>query len=186
MKKTLVLSCLLLSTFSYASTILNVKLVPYFKYEQSLYSCEHLEQVFEFSLMGNVENGKLTSATFRSEGFYKSSIQLSGAELSDSAVELDPVSENPWLSKLALNAQSLYWLFDHLENSPTSRHCPLEPFQSVAIDPANPQFEFTGYRPGIGFGSRYAPAITFHGTLQTGGEFSTYQATLGFRQSQAW
>ena len=168
MKRILVFSALVLSTMSFALDVLKVRLVPSFKYEQSLFSCEHSEQVFEFALMGNIENGKLTSAALKQEESRGASTWLSGVELSGTAVELDSVSKEWWLSKLTLSAPTLYWVFAHLEDSIGSSPCPLKPLSPVAIDPAVATFSFGVFLPGIDFGTRYADPVAFKGTRQAG------------------
>ena len=184
MKKLLIFSCVLLSTFSHGVTVLRVKLHPYFTYEQSMYSCEHqgLPGLPEFIFVGNVENAKLTEAVLTAgSGYFTYSKSLSAAEVSASLVELDFM--NQWfLSRLTLDTETLYWVFANIGGSfpqaPELQHCPPIPFNSVLVDPAVPQFNFTGFNPGLGI--RYAPAVTFHGTRQIDRQFLTYRASLGF------
>ena len=186
MRTILVVGGLLLSTLSYANNVLNVSITPFFKYQESNYSCHHDEVLhpIEFHLVGDVQNGKLVKAVLNSiEWYHDTSIPLSATELASSGVEADYVG-TWWLTKLTLEAPTLKWLFDHLEEEVPDERCPkFRPLNPITITPSTAEFKFTVEYPDS---VRYAAPISLRGTRQNGKDVTAYEFSAFGLASQLW
>lgn len=186
MKKIVLLGSLLLSSFSFASDVLNISISPYFKYQESNYSCKHAIgfHPYEFHLTANVQNGKLVRAVLHSSEWYDGdTIELSPGELAASSADVDYAGA-VWLSKLSLNTNTLVWFFDHLQAEVIYQRCPtFLPLNVMTIDPSVAEFNFLVETPGA---VRYAAPISLRGTRQGGTGVTTYEFSQFGLETQQW